>query len=478
MSVDLPAGRPRQGARDLRRRRRPAAAGGLRPDLGLRPRAADADPGQGAGAHRSCRCGGSSSWRRCSTSFGASHHLISRDGRAGGGRPGRAMLVRRLEMLPVECVARGYLSGSGTVEYSRTGSIRDVALPAGLVEGSRLPAPVFTPSTKAEVGEHDEAIDFAAVVAAVGAARAEELRELTLALYSRAAEIALEARDHPGRHEVRVRPAPGGALVLGDEVLTPDSSRFWPAVDLVARVGAAVVRQAVRARLADVVRLGPRLAAAGAAGRRRRRHPRALRHRLRAAHRHGRSPDGALARGPRRHRGDFAGGHAATRCCCSCTVPRARPRPIRARRARSPLVRRARRAGRTGSRRARATATPSRRSPRPATACHAADIRPRSAAELGAAAAAARSAAARRRRVGALRARAVRPTRSDGVVAARRDDGLDRRRARAGPGACRRGRAAGVRATLARRPRTGTCKLAGAARPVDLGGSPRRPGPA
>ena len=74
------------------------------------------------------------------------------------------MLVRRLEMLPVECVARGYLSGSGTVEYSRTGSIRDVALPAGLVEGSRLPAPVFTPSTKAEVGEHDEAIDFAAVV--------------------------------------------------------------------------------------------------------------------------------------------------------------------------------------------------------------------------------------------------------------------------------------------------------------------------
>ena len=74
------------------------------------------------------------------------------------------MLVRRLEMLPVECVARGYLSGSGTVEYSRTGSIRDVALPAGLVEGSRLPSPVFTPSTKAEVGEHDEAIDFAAVV--------------------------------------------------------------------------------------------------------------------------------------------------------------------------------------------------------------------------------------------------------------------------------------------------------------------------
>ena len=106
-------------------------------------------------------------------SFGASHHLVSAPRTCPPSVAGRAMLVRRLEMLPVECVARGYLSGSGTVEYERTGSIRDVALPPGLVEGSRLPAPVFTPSTKAEVGEHDEAIDFAAVVAAVGAARAE-----------------------------------------------------------------------------------------------------------------------------------------------------------------------------------------------------------------------------------------------------------------------------------------------------------------
>jgi phosphoribosylaminoimidazole-succinocarboxamide synthase len=159
--------------------------------------------------------------------FGASHHLISASD-VPAEVTGRAMLVRRLEMLPVECVARGYLSGSGTVEYQRTGSIRDVALPAGLVEGSRLPAPVFTPSTKAEVGEHDEAIDFPAVEAAVGDARASELRELTLALYSRAADIALEAGIVLADTKFEFGLA-GDSLVLGDEVLTPDSSRFWPA---------------------------------------------------------------------------------------------------------------------------------------------------------------------------------------------------------------------------------------------------------
>jgi phosphoribosylaminoimidazole-succinocarboxamide synthase len=159
--------------------------------------------------------------------FGASHHLISAT-EVPAEAAGRGMLVRRLEMLPVECVARGYLSGSGTVEYSRTGSIRDVALPDGLVEASRLPAPVFTPSTKAEVGEHDEAIDFASVVAAVGPSRAEELRELTLALYSRAAEIALEAGIILADTKFEFGVAQD-ELVLGDEVLTPDSSRFWPA---------------------------------------------------------------------------------------------------------------------------------------------------------------------------------------------------------------------------------------------------------
>jgi phosphoribosylaminoimidazole-succinocarboxamide synthase len=161
-------------------------------------------------------------------SFGATHHLLSATD-VPAEVAGRAMLVRRLEMLPVECVARGYLSGSGTVEYQRTGSIRDVPLPAGLVEGSRLPEPVFTPSTKAEQGEHDEAIDFAAVVAAVGAERAEQLRELTLALYRRGAEIALDAGIVLADTKVEFGLDPDGGLVLGDEVLTPDSSRFWPA---------------------------------------------------------------------------------------------------------------------------------------------------------------------------------------------------------------------------------------------------------
>ena len=159
---------------------------------------------------------------------GATHHLLSATD-VPAEVAGRAMLVHWLEMLPVECVARGYLSGSGTVEYQRTGSIRDVPLPAGLVEGSQLPEPVFTPSTKAEQGAHDEAIDFAAVVAAVGQQRAEELRELTLALYRRGAEIALDAGIVLADTKFEFGVTPDGGLVLGDEVLTPDSSRFWPA---------------------------------------------------------------------------------------------------------------------------------------------------------------------------------------------------------------------------------------------------------
>jgi phosphoribosylaminoimidazole-succinocarboxamide synthase len=163
---------------------------------------------------------------------GATHHLVSADD-VPPEVAGRAMLVRRLEMLPVECVARGYLSGSGTVEYQRTGAIVDVPLPAGLVEGSRLPEPVFTPSTKAEVGEHDEAIPFNRVVEAVGAEQAEALRALTLALYRRGAEIAEDAgivlADTKFEFGTLPSPAHPGGLVLGDEVLTPDSSRFWPA---------------------------------------------------------------------------------------------------------------------------------------------------------------------------------------------------------------------------------------------------------
>jgi phosphoribosylaminoimidazole-succinocarboxamide synthase len=161
--------------------------------------------------------------------FGAAHHLVSAS-EVPDEVAGRAMLVRRLSMLPVECVARGYLSGSGTVEYQRSGAIRDVVLPAGLVEGSQLPEPVFTPSTKAEVGEHDEAIDFATVEAAVGPQRAAELRELTLALYRRGAEIAAEAGIILADTKFEFGLDADRRLALGDEVLTPDSSRFWPAI--------------------------------------------------------------------------------------------------------------------------------------------------------------------------------------------------------------------------------------------------------
>jgi phosphoribosylaminoimidazole-succinocarboxamide synthase len=166
---------------------------------------------------------------------GAAHHLLAAgEALLDEGVPaelaGRSMLVRRLAMLPVECVARGYLSGSGTHQYQRTGAIVDVPLPAGLVEGSRLPEPVFTPSTKAAVGEHDEPIPFTGVVQAVGAERAQALRALTLALYRRGAEIAEAAGIVLADTKFEFGTvASSGGLVLGDEVLTPDSSRFWPA---------------------------------------------------------------------------------------------------------------------------------------------------------------------------------------------------------------------------------------------------------
>ncbi len=158
---------------------------------------------------------------------GAQHHLLSAAD-VPAEVAGRAMLVRRLDMEPVECVARGYLSGSGTVEYRRTGAIVDVELPAGLVEGSRLPQPVFTPSTKAEQGEHDEAISYARTVELVGAERADQLRELTLALYRRGHEVAQRAGIVLADTKFEFG-TDGDVLVLADEVLTPDSSRFWPA---------------------------------------------------------------------------------------------------------------------------------------------------------------------------------------------------------------------------------------------------------
>ncbi|MGS0685858.1 phosphoribosylaminoimidazolesuccinocarboxamide synthase [Nakamurella sp. GG22] len=141
---------------------------------------------------------------------------------------GRALLVRRLDMLPVECVARGFLTGSGMADYQRTGAVCGIALPAGLIEASRLPEPIFTPATKAEIGEHDENVSFDAVVTTVGAERAEQLRALTLALYSRAADHAASRGLLLADTKVEFGML-GNAMVLGDEVLTPDSSRFWPA---------------------------------------------------------------------------------------------------------------------------------------------------------------------------------------------------------------------------------------------------------
>jgi phosphoribosylaminoimidazole-succinocarboxamide synthase len=143
---------------------------------------------------------------------------------------GRAMRCRRLDMLPVECVARGYLTGSGLKDYEKQGTVSGVPLPPGLVDGSRLPEPIFTPSTKAPLGEHDEAITFADVEAQVGADTAARLRDLTLAVYARGAEIAARTGILVADTKLEFgRDPASGEIVLADEVLTPDSSRFWPA---------------------------------------------------------------------------------------------------------------------------------------------------------------------------------------------------------------------------------------------------------
>ncbi|WP_049557748.1 phosphoribosylaminoimidazolesuccinocarboxamide synthase [Nonomuraea sp. SBT364] len=145
------------------------------------------------------------------------------------GAESRGVLVRPLEMVQVECVARGYLTGGGLAEYRQTGTVSGVALPAGLQDGSRLPEPIFTPSTKAPMGQHDEPISFDQVVAEVGAETAEELRRITLAVYGRGAEIARERGIIVADTKIELGRDSDGVLTLGDEVLTPDSSRFWPA---------------------------------------------------------------------------------------------------------------------------------------------------------------------------------------------------------------------------------------------------------
>jgi phosphoribosylaminoimidazole-succinocarboxamide synthase len=166
------------------------------------------------------------------------NHLISATDGVPGEARGRALVVRRLEMLPVECIVRGYITGSGWKDYQATGSVSGIALPEGLQESEQLPEPIFTPSTKAEEG-HDEAIDFDGAAELVGdRALMERVRDVSVALYSFAAELARENgviladtkfefgldQDDPA-----TRSATGARLVVGDEVLTPDSSRYWPA---------------------------------------------------------------------------------------------------------------------------------------------------------------------------------------------------------------------------------------------------------
>ena len=141
---------------------------------------------------------------------------------------GRSMLVRRAEMFPVECVVRGYLSGSGWKEYKASGSVCGIKLPAGLRESEALPEPIFTPATKAEAG-HDENVSFATLAAAVGADLAATLRDLTLAIYRRGAEHAAGRGLILADIKLEFGLDPAGTLLLIDEVFTPDSSRYWDA---------------------------------------------------------------------------------------------------------------------------------------------------------------------------------------------------------------------------------------------------------
>jgi len=148
---------------------------------------------------------------------------------------GRSMLVKKSQPLPVECIVRGYLTGSGLKEYKATGAVSGIKLPQGLTEASRLPEPLFTPSTKAELGEHDENIDFQAVVRLIGPDVAEKIKKYTLAIYRRACELAepkgiiiADTKLEFGIYK--------GDVILIDEALTPDSSRFWPKIGYQAGV--------------------------------------------------------------------------------------------------------------------------------------------------------------------------------------------------------------------------------------------------
>ena len=143
---------------------------------------------------------------------------------------GRAMLVEKLEMVPVECVVRGYITGSGWKDYQSTGGVCGIELPAGLRESEQLPEPIFTPATKAELGDHDENVDFERAAEIVGDRELlEELRRLSIAIYRLGAEHARESGIILADTKFEFGRRPNGTIVLGDEVMTPDSSRFWPA---------------------------------------------------------------------------------------------------------------------------------------------------------------------------------------------------------------------------------------------------------
>ncbi|MHA3019289.1 phosphoribosylaminoimidazolesuccinocarboxamide synthase [Mycobacterium sp. BMJ-28] len=163
--------------------------------------------------------------------LGVANHLAGPpdDARIPAEVLGRALVVRQLEMLPVECVARGYLTGSGLIDYQQSGSVCGIELPSGLGEASKFGRPLFTPASKAELGDHDENISFDDVVALVGADRAAQLRDRTLEIYSKAADHALSKGVIVADTKFEFGVDAQGELVLADEVLTPDSSRYWPA---------------------------------------------------------------------------------------------------------------------------------------------------------------------------------------------------------------------------------------------------------
>ena len=158
------------------------------------------------------------------------------DGRIPAEVLGRALVVEQLEMVPVEAVARGYLTGSGLIDYEKTGAVCGIALPAGLVEASKFAEPLFTPASKAELGDHDENITFDDVVALIGAQRADQLRERTLQTYVQGAEHALTKGIIVADTKFEFGVDKNGALKLADEVFTPDSSRYWRADDYVEGV--------------------------------------------------------------------------------------------------------------------------------------------------------------------------------------------------------------------------------------------------